>query len=122
MVKRIVVKAGERKRIIHRLFSSIATTYRFSAEPLAPGEPLSGTVEVNGSRWLFPRAPVRQPLVAHNSVEKGFWDTLYRVEIIPDHDTVITRVGTTYPGIMTLIGIALLITALAAAVALLVGA
>ncbi|PLX38220.1 MAG: hypothetical protein C0606_08355 [Hyphomicrobiales bacterium] len=90
MSRTILIEAGERKRIITRFSSSLVARYRFTATPLEPDAPLSGTVEVRGSAWIFPKPARTQPLEARNEVAKGFWDTIYRVEIIPDHDVMIT--------------------------------
>ncbi len=87
-MKVVEVRAGERRRIISALSSSMPTTYRFRAET-DEGEP-SGTIEVQGSNWVFPKAPVTTDLEADNVVDKGVWDTKFSITVIPDVDVRIT--------------------------------
>ncbi len=61
-------------------------TYRFRAEPLADDGEVSGTVEVKGSNWIFPKPPVIVDLEADNAVDKGTWDTFFEVTVVPDRD------------------------------------
>lgn len=85
-MKVIEIKAGERRRIKRVRLSSIAMTYRFRAEPLEGNSEVSGTVEVKGSNWIFPKPPVTVALEAENTVEKGTWDTFFTVTVVPDRD------------------------------------
>jgi hypothetical protein len=89
-MKEIVVRAGERTRVLHRFSSSIPQTFHFDTEPITPGAVVSGTVEVHGSRWLFRKDPEIRPLLPSMSVSKGFWDTLFSVYVVPDQDVRIT--------------------------------
>ncbi len=89
-MKTIDVRAGERTRIIRRFSNSLNVTYPFSAEPLEPSDAVSGTIEVAGSNWIFPKAPMTSALRAENSVAKGMWDTFYSVYVTPDCDVRIT--------------------------------
>jgi hypothetical protein len=89
-VKEIVAPAGERTRIIHRFSSSLSQTFAFDVEPVSGEGPVSGTVEVAGSRWLFSKPPVTLDLQPTMSVEKGFWDTRYSVYVTPDRDVKVT--------------------------------
>ena len=104
----IDVKAGERKRILHRFSNAMQATYRFAAEPAGSGE-LSGSVEVEGSRWIFRKPAVIQPLQRDNSVEKGMWDSRYGVYVIPDNDVTITMKNSDYPKLRLSILIAMVI-------------
>jgi len=47
---------------------------------------VSGTVEVKGSNWIFPKPPVIVDLETDNAVDKGTWDTFFEVTVIPDTD------------------------------------
>ena len=85
-MKGIVVRGGERSRVLRRFSSSISRTFSFDIEPLSGSGQVSGTVEVAGSRWLFSKPPVVLELRRTMTVEKGFWDTLYSVFVKPDQD------------------------------------
>lgn len=112
-MKIIEVKAGERKRIIRRLSSSMQKTFHFAAQPVAEGEALSGMVEVKGSRWIFPKAPVLQKLEENNTVEKGVWDTIYSVYIIPECDVKIMFIDARLRNIAIYLTLAIFITVIA---------
>ncbi len=107
----ITARAGERTRIIRRISNSVPASYRFLAEPLDAGKDVSGTVEVKGSAWLFPKAAARQKLQRENSVEKGAWDTLYSVYVIPDADVKITLSGARRPQVWIYIVLAIIVLA-----------
>jgi len=68
------------------LFDSIPQKVRFTAEPVAEGGSVSGTVEVAGSRWLFRKAPAPHALAAENVFDKGMWDSRYAIYVTPDED------------------------------------
>ena len=114
-MKTIEVKAGMRQRIIYRFSNSLKTTYHFTANPLSPEQNLSGTIEVSGSRWIFPKQPLTQNLQPQNTVNKGMWDTFYSVYVMPDCDVNITLTGSNFPtwGIYLAIGAAIFSAALA---------
>ena len=86
----IEIKAGERKRVLRKFSNSMAMTYNFSAEPINPDQEVSGTVEINGSNWIFPGKPVHQKLVAENAAVKGMWNSFYSVFVTPDVDVRVT--------------------------------
>jgi hypothetical protein len=88
-VKTFDIRAGERRRIVHMVSDSIPQQVRFRAEPLGGGS-VAGTVEVQGSRWLFRKPPETTALQPQNVVAKGFWDTLFSVSVIPERDVRIT--------------------------------
>ncbi len=111
----IEVKAGERKRILHRLSNAMQATYRFAAEPAGGGEH-SGSVEVEGSRWIFRKPAVIQALQSDNSVEKGMWDSRYSVYVIPDSDVTITMKNSGYPKLWLYILIAVVIVGAASSI------
>ncbi len=85
---------GERTKILSSFSNSLDMTYRFRVEPRTPGERISGTVEIRGSNWLFPKSPLTQPLQQNCEVHKGVWDTLYSVYVEPNVDVTVTRTGT----------------------------
>lgn len=111
----IEIKAGERKRIIRRFSNSLQATYQFAAEPVG-GNPVSGTVEVKGSKWIFPKPAASQPLKPDNSVEKGMWDSFFSVHVIPDSDVKITLQGARYPRLWIYLLIVLAIVAAASGI------
>lgn len=85
-----VVRRGERTKVLSKFSNSLDMTYRFQAEPVAPADNLSGTVEVSGSNWIFSKPSTSQPLARQNEVHKGIWDTFYSVYVEPDCDVTIT--------------------------------
>ena len=85
-MKEIEIRAGERRRVIRRFSSSIPRTFSFDVELLSGSGEVSGTVEVAGSRWLFSKEPLLLKLGPTMVVEKGFWDTLFSIFVIPDQD------------------------------------
>jgi len=115
-MKAIDIKAGQRTKIISRISNSIPATYRFEAEALSDATGLSGTVEVKGSNWLFPKAAVEQPLQPVNSVEKTMWDTFYKVYVTPQTDVRITMAGSSFPGMGIILAIAGLVVIAAASI------
>lgn len=85
-MKDVVVQRGERRRVLRRFSSSIPGTFSFDVEPLSGSGEVSGTVEVAGSRWLFPKPPLVLELRPTMTVQKGFWDTLFSIFVTPDQD------------------------------------
>jgi hypothetical protein len=82
----ILIRARERRRIVHLVSDSIPQQVRFEASAVE-GRRLSGEVEVAGSRWLFAKPPQRLPLRRENIVRKGMFDTLFSIYVTPDQDT-----------------------------------
>jgi len=117
-MKTIVIKARERKRIIHRFSNSVAAIYSFSTEAVRTGEPVSGDVEIKGSRWLFPKPPVIQALNHQNSVEKGMWDTFYSVYVVPDNDVKVTLNSADHKHLWVYMAMAFVIVAMATGIVL----
>jgi hypothetical protein len=89
-MRQYTIAAGERKRILHLYSDSIPTTIKFRAEPLAGNQPVTGQIEVSGSKWLFAKPSTFQPLEANNGVPKGMWDTNFSLYVTPDQDCQIT--------------------------------
>lgn len=89
VVKTIQAKAGQPTKILSRFSNSITTTYSFSAAPTGGEDAPSGTVEVKGSNWIFPKLSTTQPLEAENSVTKSAWDVFFSVHVTPDQDVTI---------------------------------
>ena len=86
--RRFEIPAGERRVVIDRRSGSIPRGYVLSIVA-ADGGAVTGSVEVQGSRWLFRRDPVTQPIGPEIHVHKGFWDTLFRVAVTPDSDAIV---------------------------------
>lgn len=82
--------AGERRRVLRRVSSSIPQTISFDFEPVTGFGQVSGALEVRGSRWLFPKPPLLLDLEPTMTVRKGFWDTLFSVYVTPDQDVRVT--------------------------------
>lgn len=78
---KIHLSPGERRKVFSRSFSSVPMDYEFEAKALHEGEKIEGTVEVQGSQWIFPKAPQRQVLQEKNTVHAGVWDTFFRVYV-----------------------------------------
>lgn len=112
----IEIRAGERCRIIRRFSNSLSMTYSFRAESMKAGEPLSGKIEIAGSKWLFPKAPQTQALKRDNSVSKTVWDTFYSVYVTPDVDARIMLERSRILNLLPLLITAILITAVAAVI------
>ena len=112
----IRIGKGEHRRIISRFSNSVPMSFAFRADPVDAGDELSGAVEIRGSRWIFPKAVVRQDLKPENRVFKTAWDTLYRVSVIPDCDVTITMERSRITNLLPLLIIAVLITAIAAVI------
>ena len=85
MPKEIVVKAGERRRVLWLLSSSIPGQVRFRAEPI-DGDSPAGTVELARRRW-FNWHSETQPLHARNVFDKAMSDADYRLWVTPERDT-----------------------------------
>lgn len=85
MAKEFLVKAGETRRILWLLSSSIPGQVRFRAEAV-DGEPPAGTVELARRRW-FDWHRETFPLRPQNVFDKGVSDSDYRVTVKPDRDT-----------------------------------
>lgn len=112
----ITIPAGQRTRIIHRTFSSIPATICFDACGIADGDLPAGTLEIQGSNWVFPKDAVFTPLQATNCVEKGYWDTFYSVYVTAETDLVVTVDRSPGGAGVWLVLAALVVVALAAAV------
>ena len=96
MAKTVQLQPGERTKVFSRTMSSIPRDYQFSARAL-DGSPIVGTVEVQGSNWLFPKPVETQPLQAQNTVHAGYWDTLFHVWVSAESPTEITIQHTSSP-------------------------
>lgn len=83
------VRAGERSKVFSRFSSSLIQTITIDVES-ADGGPVSGTLEVRGSRWLFAKPPEEWPLQATQRVEKGYWDTRFAIFVTADRDARVT--------------------------------
>ncbi len=86
----IKVAAGQRVRVVSRAFSSVPLDYSFSARAAAPGQAVSGQLEIRKSSWIIPGAVEKVPLRENNTVSAGMWNTFMSVDAVPDVDVVIT--------------------------------
>ena len=107
--------AGERVKVVRRAFSSVPMDYRFSARAARPGEALAGTVELKKSRWILPGSLASFPLQERNVVKAGFWDTFMSVDVIPAVEAVITVEARSVRHLAALLGAALAVIIVAAA-------
>lgn len=57
-------------------------TLRFEAS----GATLVGTLEEKKSTWIFPGAPRAVPLTPEMTLDRGYFNTFYRVRVRPEHD------------------------------------
>lgn len=119
-MKTVTVPAGTRQRVLQRNFSSIPTDFQFEVAPTQAGQPVSGKVEVKGSRWIFPKPVATQPLQAQNTVSAGYWDTFYSVWITPDTDVIVQVQGRS-KSLMLILILGFVVIAIAAALALISG-
>ena len=89
MAETIQLRSGEKAVIFSRNLSSVPMTYHFQATALDGGDP-DGTVEIQGSQWIFRKPVLTQRLQSHNVVRAGFWDTFFRVSVISHGDVKVT--------------------------------
>ncbi len=82
---------GQRKRILRRFSNSITVDYHFTARPVHTQDTVSGTVEICGSNWVFPKETKKLNLKPENVAGKGTWDTFYSVYVTPDCDIEVTH-------------------------------
>ncbi|MEQ1774203.1 MAG: hypothetical protein ABL891_10525 [Burkholderiales bacterium] len=113
--------AGRRVAIIRRAFSSVPIDYAFSATAAAPGQSVSGTVEIRKSRWIIPGSPVTLPLQEHNVVSAGLWNTFMSVDVVPAVDVVITTGEWNIRNLRVILLLAVVIVAMAVAVVVVYG-
>lgn len=86
--RELIARAGERTRVVDRRSGSVPRRYVITVEA-EDGAPVGGTIVVQGSRWLFRSDPEEIPIAPEVVVVKGFWDTLFRVDVVPDRDAVV---------------------------------
>lgn len=87
MSRDVLIKAGERTRVLHMVSDSIPSKPRFRAEAVNGG-PVSGKIDIH--RGLFGGSAEHHDLNERNVVTKGFWDANYSIYVTPDTDTKIT--------------------------------
>jgi hypothetical protein len=111
----IKVAAGSRVSVVRRAFSSVPMDYSFSARAATPGQTVSGTVEIRKSRWIIPGSPTTRPLQENNVVSAGLWNTFMSVDVVPDVDVVIATEGRRIRNLRTILLLAVVVVAIAAA-------
>ena len=89
MRRTIEAPAGERTVVIDRRTGSIPREYVLEITGV-DGSLITGSVEIQGSRWLSRKDPEIVPIAPEVRASKGFWDTLFRVAVVPDRDAVVT--------------------------------
>ena len=89
MAETIQLQPGEKAVIFSRSLSSVPMTYHFQATALDGGPP-DGTIEIQGSHWIFRKPILTQRLQSHNVVHAGFWDTFFRVSVVAHGDVKVT--------------------------------
>lgn len=92
-MKTIQAKAEQATKILGKFSNSIPTTYNFSASAVTGENAPSGSIEVKGSNWIFPKPSTIQPLTANNTVAKSMWDVFFSVYVTPDQDVSIELEG-----------------------------
>lgn len=50
--------------------------------------PLEGQIEEKKSSWIFPGTPQLRPLQQRVSLERGYWNTFYKIRVFPSRDVV----------------------------------
>lgn len=113
-MKTIEIKAGERTRIIHKLFNSMPANYRFEVAPAIVGGSVSGIVEITGSSGFLPKTSRTQDLSEINMVEKSMMESFFGVYVVPDTDVKITVTGSFSKWIWVLLAVAFVVTFTAA--------
>jgi hypothetical protein len=89
MTEKIQIKAGEKKQIFSRSFSSIPIKYEFQAYPFGSNR-LEGEVEVITTQIFFRQQPKLFPLRETNIVKAGLWDTFIKIYVTANRDLEIT--------------------------------
>lgn len=92
-MKTIRAKAGQATKILSKFSNSISTNYSFSASAVTDENDVSGSIEVKGSNWIFPKPSTIQPLKANNTVTKTMWDVFFSVHITPNQDVNVELEG-----------------------------
>lgn len=87
------IKAGERKRIIHRVSSSIPATFQVEVRAHKPDARLAGNVAIEKSIVFIDKKTERLPLTDSFTLNKGFFDGFYTVYVESDEDITVTVNG-----------------------------
>lgn len=115
-MKTIRANAGQATKILSKFSNSIPTTYNFSASAVLGENAPSGTVEIKGSNWIFPKPSTTQQLKANNTVIKSMWDVFFSVHVTPDQDVSIELEGGQMKGPLLLAVLVIGIVGAAAAI------
>ncbi len=93
--------------------------YTFSvSRSSGEGQQVAGRVEVKGSNWIFSKEIQSFPLDEKITVHAGYWDTFFKVWVIPEHDVEVTMDRRGGSAIFWLLLIALVVVILAAVLAM----
>jgi hypothetical protein len=74
--------------ILDTPFAQLPVTWTLHLD--AAGAPVDGAYEERKTRWVFPTDPVRGPLSARMTFERGYWNTFYSVRFRPTVDVDVT--------------------------------
>ena len=84
--KVIVIAAGERKRIIHRVSNSIPASFHLNLEAANEDETLQGILEIETSAVLLDKKVKQIALEPEMTLHAGFWDAFYTVHLVAEQD------------------------------------
>ncbi len=118
MTNMIEIKAGERKKVLSRKFSSVPMEYEFSVKPV-DGQALSGTVEVEMTKTIFRNESLKFPLQAQHIIKATLWDTFMDVYVTADTDVQIEMPKRSMNAKPVIIGLILVVVALASVIMML---
>ncbi|MAS97022.1 MAG: hypothetical protein CMO55_27845 [Verrucomicrobiales bacterium] len=119
IMKEVELKAGEKRIVVKRQFSSVPMEYHFQARPADPSLPLKGQVSIDRNK-IFSHPPVENiALREQNSISAGFWDTFVTVTVQAEEDLIVSSKRIPGKSILPILLIALLVTAIAAAISFL---
>ncbi len=118
MTNMIEIKAGERKKVLSRKFSSVPMEYEFSVKSV-DGQALSGTVEVEMTKTIFRNESLKFPLQAQHIIKATLWDTFMDVYVTADTDVQIEMPKRSMNAKPVIIGLILVVVALASVIMML---
>lgn len=85
--KHVRCPAGVWTVLVDDVFVQLPRLFELRFE-VADGLPVEGELEEKKSAWIFPGAPAVRPLVPVVQLERGYFNTFYRVRVRPVRDVV----------------------------------
>ncbi len=73
--------------VIDNSFVQIPREFRLTVD--GEGAPVEGTLEEKKSRWIIPGTPAAMPIAPSMTLYRGWFNTFYRVRILPAHDVLV---------------------------------